>query len=129
MHFTLEIPKAVRLEDYLPETFEHNVLHYDGTRRYLATWWSEDYQCVVWADGETWRGDEVDDDEWIWWTYKLALSNGFETICLGLDLNLPLCVLMLDLQEREVWHIPIDATFDFLHNQIQQKEHQQTLER
>jgi len=129
MHLALAISKAVRLEGCLPEAFEHNVLHYEGTRRYLATWWSEGYQCVVLADGETWRGDELDEDEWIWWTYKLALSNGFETNCLGFDLNLPLCVLMLDLQEREVWRIPIGAAFDFLHNRIQPKEHRQTFER
>lgn len=122
MELVLEIPKAVRLKDPLPEDFERDILHYKGKRRYVATWWSMDNQCVVWADGETWRVDDIDEDEWVWWSYTLALSNSFETNCLGFDLYLPVCVLMLDLQERDIWRIPIDAAFDFLHDLAYQQE-------
>lgn len=129
MHLALEISEAVRLEGCLPEAFEYNVLHYEGTRRYIANWWSMDDQCVLWADGEAWRGDEIDEDEWVWWTYTLAISNGFETNCLGFDLRLPSNVLLLDLQEREVWLVPIGAVFDFLYDLVHQQEHRRVLER
>jgi hypothetical protein len=128
MESVLEIPKAVRLKEPLIEDFEYDILQYGGTGRYVATWWSMDNQCVVWADGEAWRSDEINEDEWIWWVYTLAISNGFETNCLGFDFRFPSYVLLLDLQKREVWRAPIDATFDFLYDLPFQQEHQRAFE-
>jgi len=104
----------VRLSGDLPQAFEEKVLHYPGKQRYIATWWSEDRQSVVWADGRIWREDGIDEDEWTWWTYTLAISNSFEADILGYDLDLPLRVLLLDLHQRRMWLAPIGAACDLL---------------
>ena len=104
----------VRLIGDLPQSFEEDILRYPGKKRYIATWWSEDRQTVVWSDGRTWREDGVDEDEWTWWTYTLAISNGFEADVLGFNLDLPLRVLLLDLHERRMWLAPIGAACDLL---------------
>jgi ferredoxin len=116
------MPEAVRLCGNLPETFEGDVLHYQGKQRYLATWWSEDHQSVVWADGQTWQASDIDEDEWVWWTYTLALINSFDTDFLGYDLDLPLSVLLLDLDRRRIWLAPIGAACDFLRKASLQKQ-------
>jgi hypothetical protein len=106
--------RLVQLKGDLPRFFEERVLRYPGKQRYIATWWSEDHQSVVWSDGRTWREDGVDEDEWTWWTHTLAISNGFEADVLGFDLDLPLRALLIDLHERRMWLAPIGAACDVL---------------
>jgi hypothetical protein len=112
----------MRLSDDLPRGFEDRVLRYSGRQRYVATWWSEDRQSVVWADGRTWQEDGIDEDEWTWWTYTLAVSNSFEADILGYDLDLPLRVLLLDLQMRKMWLAPISEVCDLLRSAASEEE-------
>lgn len=116
------VREMVQIRGTLPDAFERRVLHYHGNHRYLATWWSEDRQSVVRADGRSWRAAGVDENEWIWWTHTLAVTNRFDADFLGYDLNLPLRVLLLDLRHRRIWLAPIGAACDFLRSVASLKE-------
>jgi hypothetical protein len=114
MFTEIETTEGIKLKGGLPHAFERDVLRYKGAKRYVATWWSEDYQSLVCADGEIWRVDDVDEDGWVWWTFTLTLSNDFDVNSLGFDPEFPMQVLLLDLKSREVWIVPIGAAFDVL---------------
>ena len=102
MRPAIETTESVKLKGSIPHAFEQDVLRYKGSRRYVATWWSEDFQSLVCADGEIWRVDEVDEDGWVWWTFTLTLYNDFDINYLGFDTEFPTHVLLLDLVQREV---------------------------
>jgi hypothetical protein len=119
MFTTIEPIERVKLKGGIPRSFEKDILRYKGSRRYVATWWSEEYQSLVCADGETWRVDDVDEDGWVWWTFTLTLSNDFDVDSLGFNPELPMHVLLLDLKRREIWIMPIGLAFDVLVTQSQ----------
>ena len=118
MQVAFEISSVTKLKGRIPNVFEQDVLHYQGSRRYVATWWSEFSQGLICADGETWQTNEVDEDEGVWWTYTLTLLNNLDVNCLGFDVNLPIHVLLLDLQERDVWRAFIGPACDILTTQV-----------
>jgi hypothetical protein len=114
MFTEVETTEGVKLKGGLPHAFERDVLRYKGSKRYVATWWSEDYQSLVCADGEIWRVDDVDEDGWVWWAFTLTLSNDFDVNSLGFEPEFAMHVLLLDLKSREVWVMPIGTAFDIL---------------
>jgi len=114
MFTEIETIEGIKLKGGLPRAFERDILRYEGARRYVATWWSEDYQSLVCADGEIWRVEDVDEDGWVWWTFTLTLSNDFDVNSLGFDPEFPMHVLLIDLKSREVWIMPIGSAFDVL---------------
>ena len=114
MFAAIETKESIKLKGNVPSSFERDILQYRGSRRYVATWWSEDYQSLVCADGEIWQVDDIDEDGWVWWTFTLTLSNDFDVDSLGFDPDLPMNVLLLDLEGREVWIMPIGLAFDVL---------------
>lgn len=117
MFAAIETNESVKLKGNIPIAFEHDILRYQGSRRYIATWWSENFQSLVCADGEIWRVDDVDEDGWVWWTFTLTLSNDFNVDSLGFSPDLAMNVLLLDLEGREVWIMPIGLAFDLLVSQ------------
>jgi hypothetical protein len=114
MFTSIETTERVKLTGGIPHAFEKDVLRYTGSRRYVANWWSEDFQSLVCADGEIWRVGDVDEDGWVWWTFTLTLSNDFDINSLGFEPEFPMHVLLLDLKRREVWIVPIGAGFNVL---------------
>jgi hypothetical protein len=119
MFTSIESMEKIKLKGGIPPSFEKDILRYKGSRRYVATWWSEEYQSLVCADGEAWRVDDVDEDGWVWWTFTLTLTNDFDVDSLGFDLELPVHALLLDLKRRETWIMPIGLAFDLLVTQGQ----------
>ena len=59
MFTSVKTTERVKLKEGIPHAFEKDVLRYTGSRRYVATWWSEDFQSLVCADGEIWRVGDV----------------------------------------------------------------------
>jgi hypothetical protein len=122
MFSSTETKESVKLKGSIPCDFERNILHYQGSRRYVATWWSEDFQSLVCADGEIWRVDDLDEDGWVWWTFTLTLANDFDINSLGFEPELLMNVLLLDLVRREVWIMPIGLALDVLVAQGHERE-------
>jgi hypothetical protein len=122
MFTSIETTEKVKLKGGVPHAFEKDVLHYTGSRRYVVSWWSEDFQSLVCADGEIWRVGDVDEDGWVWWTFTLTLSNDFDINSLGFEPEFPMHVLLLDLESREVWMVPIGLAFDVLVTQATPNE-------
>ena len=114
MQVAYEISSELKLNGKIPAAFESEILNYRGSRRYVATMWSEYFQSLICTDGKIWQTNEVDEDEWVWWTYTLTLLNDFNYSSLGFDVDLPIHVLLLDLRDREVWLVPISQAFDVL---------------
>ena len=114
MFAAIETKESIKLKGNIPTAFEQDILHYRGAKRFIATWWSEDSQSLVCSDGEIWRVDDIDEDGWVWWTFTLTLSNDFDVDSLGFNPDLAMNVLLLDLEGREAWIMPIGLAFDVL---------------
>ena len=122
MRQVIETIDGLKLKGSIPDAFEQDVLRYKGSRRYVATWWSEDEQSLVYADGEVWRVGDMDEDGWVWWAFTLTIDNDFDINSLGFDIEFPADALLLDLEQREVWVMPLGLAFDLLITQMSPQE-------